>query len=130
MERVLGTTVAVIARNEEKHLPHLLDSLCAGSNADQMYELLFVDNGSTDDSMEILKNYSKKLPIRTLCNSKNNLGLARKIAVENTKTTHIAFVDADCTVNPDWLLNFSRGFKGLSEELPQLAGLCSANPPP
>ncbi len=71
-------------------------------------EICVVDNGSTDGSLELFRNYSirrKSITFR-LVELSHNYGpaYARNRGVENTRGTYIAFLDNDTEVHPDWTL--------------------------
>ncbi len=59
-------------------------------------EIICVDDGSTDDSLKILKEYSEKDPRIQLFHQKNQgAGAARNTALEHARGKYIAFLDAD-----------------------------------
>jgi len=64
------------------------------------YELIFIDNGSTDGSREIAEQFQR---IILLSEHKKNPYLARNNALRLAQGSMIAFTDADCTVCGDWL---------------------------
>ena len=60
-------SVVVPVYNEEKNLPLLMDRLeTALRKAGQPYEIIFVDDGSRDDSLEILKGFVGRAGVRVL----------------------------------------------------------------
>ncbi|MBU1726591.1 MAG: glycosyltransferase [Candidatus Omnitrophica bacterium] len=65
-------------------------------------EVVVVDDGSTDKSMEIVSRYPVKI-IKNLDNK--GLGFVRNVAVKNINAEFIASLDADCQPDPDWLLS-------------------------
>ena len=64
------------------------------------YELIFIDNGSTDGSWEIAEQFQGAI---LLSEHKKNPYLARNNALRLAQGSIIAFTDADCTVCGDWL---------------------------
>ncbi len=92
-------SVIVSFFNVEKYIEK-----CAVSLLNQTYqdmEIIFVDDGSEDDSLTILKNVINQYPSKiSRIITKKNAGLpqARKTGVENAKGEYIAFADSD-----DWL---------------------------
>ena len=55
--------VSVVIRtlNEEKHLPELLESIRKQSSDYFDFEIVIVDSGSTDNTLEIAKSYSARI---------------------------------------------------------------------
>ena len=66
-------------------------------------ELIAVDNGSTDGTIEILRRYESQLKV--LEQSKRGVSAARNLGVQHARGDHIAFIDSDCIAEPDWLRN-------------------------
>ena len=64
-------------------------------------ELIFVDNGSTDGSSEILQSFAGR--IRILHQPKRGAGAARNLGIRQARFPVIAFIDSDCEADPDWL---------------------------
>lgn len=85
-------SVIINCYNGEKFLKETLDSLSEQSFVD--YEVVFVDNCSTDNSAAIAKNFGKKLKYyRTEHNVP--LGEARNYALDRCNGKYIAFLDSD-----------------------------------
>ncbi|MFC1520799.1 glycosyltransferase [Elusimicrobiota bacterium] len=92
----------ICALNEEKALPQLLDDI-AQIKKDLDMHVVFVDDGSTDNSLDIVKNRSGGLPVKIIKNPEN-LGLGSSIRRALTlicpdalETDFIATMDADNT---------------------------------
>ena len=94
-------TVLVCCYNAEEFIKKCLDSL-----ADQIsainFEILFVDDASTDNSLKIAESYSKKLKNFKIINNRENEGLVRccNKAIQEIKTPYFMRLDAD-----DWLVS-------------------------
>jgi glycosyltransferase involved in cell wall biosynthesis len=95
--------VAVIVPfyNEEATLPACLDSLLKLDYPAGLLELIFVDNNSSDRSVSIVEREAGRIEL--LHESTPGAGAARNCAIRNTRAEIIAFTDADCFVEPDWL---------------------------
>jgi glycosyltransferase involved in cell wall biosynthesis len=91
-------SVIIIFLNEEKFIAEAIDSVFA-QNYDH-WELLLVNDGSTDNSTNIALNYAQKNPqqVRYLEHSNHeNCGMSasRNLGIEHAKGEFIAFLDAD-----------------------------------
>ena len=64
------------------------------------YEVLVVNDGSTDSTREIAEGYDY---IRLINQENKGLSEARNVGIEATTGEIIAFTDADCMADPDWL---------------------------
>lgn len=80
-------SLCMIVKNEEKYIAKSIDSVKNIVN-----EIVIVDTGSTDSTLEILKNYNVKL-----YNYKweNDFASARNFAINKVKSDWILFLDAD-----------------------------------
>lgn len=92
-------SVVVAAYNAAKTLGLCLDSLKSLNYPD--YEVIVVDDGSTDATGEIAARYPN---IRYLRHPRNlGLSAARNTGIEAAKGEVVAFTDADCRADEDWL---------------------------
>jgi len=98
-----AVSVIVPAYNVERYLPECLDSLLAQTFAD--FEILVIDDGSTDGSPTIIARYAQEQPDRIRVFSKPNGGLgdARNFGIDRAYGAYLAFVDADDVVEPTML---------------------------
>jgi glycosyltransferase involved in cell wall biosynthesis len=86
--------------NAEKYLVRCLDSITAQTLNE--IEILCVNDGSTDRSVEILNRYAEKdSRIRIFHQENKGPGVARNLALDNAKGKYILFCDADDTLEPD-----------------------------
>ncbi|MDP2173390.1 MAG: glycosyltransferase [Candidatus Cloacimonadaceae bacterium] len=103
-----GISVIIAARNEEINLPRLLKSLSALVYPQNLYEIIIINDHSTDASMRILAEYNGKHNIRLIDFQDSLPGLTgKKAAIMNginaARYDILAFTDADCVVPPSWL---------------------------
>ena len=115
-------SVIIAARNEAANLPRLLESL---SELDYpSYEVIIVNDHSTDASAAILDDWDAKHHIRALHLTGSSPGLVGKKAAIDYGIKHstfdlLAFTDADCEVNPQWLHEINAA---MGDELDYLLG--------
>ena len=88
-------SVVVPIYNVEKYVADCLDSILNQSNQD--FEIICINDGSTDFSGEIVKNYQKNYSDKIVYAEQENLGLsaARNAGIAIAKGEYICFVDSD-----------------------------------
>jgi len=113
-------SVIIAARNEDKHLSFLLDNLLKQDYPQDKFEIIIVNDRSTDKTDYILNNFSKKYSqIKYISIQDEIPGLVRKKRALTEGVNHaqgevLLFTDADCRPGKFWLSSmnevFSRGF--------------------
>ena len=89
--------------NAERFLSQCLDSILRQTYQD--WELIAVDDGSKDGSIEILKSYEKRdNRIHIISKENEGVSIARNVALEQTHGDYIYFVDSDDIVMPEGLM--------------------------
>lgn len=98
---MLKVSVVVPIYNVEKYLARCLDSLV--TQTIDIYEIILVNDGSTDNSQMIADNYVAKYPhlIRSYYKSNGGLSSARNYGMQFVTGEYIGFVDSDDWVSPD-----------------------------
>lgn len=93
-------SIIVPVYNVENYLSECLDSICNQTLED--IEIICINDGSSDDSLKILEEYSKK-DDRIVVISKENggQGIARNLGINLAKGEYIGFVDSDDWIEPD-----------------------------
>jgi len=96
-------SVVIPVRNGACHLDEQLRALAVQSLRDP-WELLVVDNGSTDGTRELVFKWSGRLPIR-LIDAADHQGVnaTRNRGAQAARAPLLAFCDADDRVEPGWL---------------------------
>ena len=118
----MSTLVSVIicTFNRSGSLREALASL-AGQTLDRgQFEIVVLDDGSSDDTRDLCLKWSKRLAnlvvLSTACN--RPLGSARNAATGAAKGDYLLFMDDDCTAAPDWIEAMRRSL----ERVPIVAG--------
>ena len=94
-EKMKTVSVIVAVYNCEQYLDKCIQSVLGQTFQD--FELLLVNDGSTDNSPNILKTYALKYPEQIKVFEKENggQGLARNLALKQANGIYIVFLDAD-----------------------------------
>ncbi|WP_294455629.1 glycosyltransferase family 2 protein [uncultured Bacteroides sp.] len=95
-------SIIVPIYNSENYLNRCLDSILSQTFCD--WELILIDDGSTDQSVGICEEYAQKdNRIRVFHKQNGGVSSARNIGLKNAKGEWVTFCDSDDFVNPDWL---------------------------
>lgn len=96
----IKVSVIVPVYNVEKYLRQCLDALVNQTLKD--IEIICVNDGSSDNSLQILQEYSYNYPNIIVINQKNQgAGLARNVGINQAQGDYIGFVDPDDWIEPD-----------------------------
>lgn len=95
-------SIIVPVYNTEKYLARCIESIT--SQTYRNFELIAVNDGSTDNSIELLENIAKKDERVIIINHEKNKGLyhARITGVEHSNGEYIGFVDSDDYISCDY----------------------------
>ncbi|MFN3966201.1 MAG: glycosyltransferase [Endomicrobiia bacterium] len=106
-------SIIIPVRNGEKTIEKCISSIFNLDYSD--YELIVVNDGSTDRTEEIINNVitqfiEKKNKFKLIKTEGVGPSEARNIAIREAKGEFIAFTDADCIVDKNWLNELLKGF--------------------
>jgi glycosyltransferase involved in cell wall biosynthesis len=101
-------SIIVVFFNAERTLRECVESIL--NQEFKNFELILVNDGSTDNSIKTIKPLLKNKKIK-LINLKKNQGVskARNTGIKKAKGTLIAFTDADCKTHKKWLKELING---------------------
>lgn len=107
-------TISIVNLNGHDYLKDCLDSIKDLNYPEKEVEIIVVDNGSTDGSVEFINtNY----PEVKIISNKHNLGFAKanNQAAREAKGDYVAFLNNDTKVDKDWLTELLRPVYGSDE---------------
>ena len=97
-------SVIVCTYNRSSLLKDCLDTLVEQNADSLLYEVVIVDNNSTDNTVEVaghfIKSYSN---IRLVLEKKQGLGHARNRGWHEAKGRYVAYIDDDARAHNDWI---------------------------
>lgn len=104
-------SVIIPTFNRSSMIVETLDSVFAQRLAD--FEVLVVDDGSTDDTVAILQTYAGRL--RVLVQPNRGPGAARNLAAEHARGEYLAFLDSDDMWFPWTLETYAQVLRGSTD---------------
>lgn len=101
----MKVSLVIPAFNEAQYLGQCLDSLLAQTLNPEDFDVLLVDNGSTDMTLEVARRHaaSQRLNLRVISKPKVSISAVRNFGAALTTGETLAFLDADCAPEPNWL---------------------------
>lgn len=105
-------SIIIVNWNGKKHLQYCLPSLIKINYPN--YEVILVDNGSVNGSVELVEDNYKKI---TIIENKTNLGFAEgnNKGIRRAKGEYILFLNNDTKVKPDFLTKLVKDLEGNPE---------------
>ena len=93
-------SIIIPVYNSEKYLIKCLDSIC-NQITKYKYQIICINDGSTDNSLEILNKYQNRFENFYIINQKNGgISNARNNGIKASSGTYLGFID-----NDDWVTN-------------------------
>lgn len=116
MKADIKISVIIPIYNCQKYLSECLQSLTNQSISD--FEVILVDDGSTDNSLKICKIYSQnKKNVKVIHTDNNGVSVARNIGLKNSKGELITFIDADDVLEYNYLEVLSQSIENYNADL-------------
>ena len=118
----LNISVVICTYNRDKFIGEALESLTNQSLPSDNFEIIIVNNNSTDNTENICKNFITKNPgldIKYVIESNQGLSFARNRGIAESKYDIITYIDDDAYAKPDFLELIFNYFN----QHPQTAGI-------
>lgn len=110
-------SVIIPVYNGQNVISNCLKALLNQNYPKNKYEIIVVDDGSTDDTVEIFSKFKK---VRLIKQKHSGPAVARNFGASKSKGDILLFTDADCVQPKDWVRNMIEPFK--DEEIAGVSG--------
>jgi glycosyltransferase involved in cell wall biosynthesis len=104
-----GLSVVILSYNSASTIGHCLESLVNQCNQD--FEVVLVDDDSTDDTVTIADGFSSSLRLSVVRNGSHSIPHGRNIGLSRSQAPLVAFLDSDDSAAPDWTQVIADSFK-------------------
>jgi glycosyltransferase involved in cell wall biosynthesis len=102
-------SAVVCTYNRGPYLAKTIESLLNQTLSRALYEIVMVDNASTDDTASIVKGYAHE-GVRYVYEPKQGLSHSRNTGFRQSRGDVVAYIDDDATARPDWLERLLKAF--------------------
>ncbi|NIM15261.1 MAG: glycosyltransferase [Candidatus Aminicenantes bacterium] len=116
-------SAVICTHNREKFIREAVTSLLEQTLNKDLYEIIVVDNRSTDDTARIIKEMeSRETNIRYVFEENLGLSYARNTGWQNSKGKYVAYLDDDAAASSGWLSGIVKYFEKAGEEIAVAGG--------
>ena len=119
-------SVVIPAYNEQDYVAACLQSL-TWQKTKTKFEVILIDNNSTDNTNKIANSFKDKLNIRVIVEKQQGRGVARWRGFEEAVGSIIFSTDADTILPEDWVERFMKYFA--NKEIVAVTSLCNIDEP-
>lgn len=110
MSKPPALSVITLTKNRAEFLRENLRSLLGQTKPGD--EIIIVDNGSTDETPSVIRQFTHSLPIRAFRTGKSGFPALYNFAIAKTRNPVIVFYDDDCIASPGFLTGHRNAHRG------------------
>ena len=111
-------SVVIPIYNKEEHINNCINSIISQTLTDDKYEIICINDGSTDNSASIIEEYKHSNKNIFLVNKQNNgVSSARNCGIKLARGKYILFLDADDTISNNTLIDIVEYFDNVYDEI-------------
>lgn len=103
LKKYPGVTIIVPCYNEEDTIAQTVQSLLQLRYPSDKLDIILIDDGSTDNTWNILQSFSQKRSIRVFHQENSGKHVAINVGIEHTRTELVGGLDSDSYVHPEAL---------------------------
>ncbi|MGD8523207.1 MAG: exopolysaccharide biosynthesis polyprenyl glycosylphosphotransferase, partial [Desulfobacterales bacterium] len=123
LEKQTQISVIVPTYNNADILPVCLEALMAQEYPRDEYEIIVVDDGSTDHTPEVVSQFTDRIPaVRYFHQANQGPAAARNNGAKHAVGDIIIFTDDDCVAQPQWINHMSRPFHKSGDNIAAVKG--------
>ncbi len=111
----IEVSIIVPAYNVEDYIEKCIDSILNQSYKN--FELLIIDDGSSDNTADICKAYLKDKRIKLICQKNSGVSNARNKGINMAKGKYIAFIDADDELAENYIEKMLKTLEATKSEM-------------
>lgn len=132
IKKQYALSVIVAARNEEANITRLLDSLREQDYDPRKYEIILVDDHSSDKTISLIKQHQKQYPDFSLKvitlegETASGKKKALSVGIEKARGEVLCFTDADCIPDKEWLSSINQAYQNTGNQM-HLGGVRYSN---
>ena len=127
----LKISVVIAAKNETTNISNLISSLSNQSYSKDNFEVVIVDDNSTDNTFTVVKETIKEFDNFRVIKAENKLFKGKRgaldIGIKATTNPYILITDADCEPEKEWINSFAYGFRNKNDFLFGIAPYSATN---
>ena len=113
----LFVSVVVACRNEQKHLPSLLNDISVQDYHPDLFELIIIDDNSSDRTFNLPSEFKGIKNIKVIKNEGKGKKRAIRSGVNASAGDFIIVTDADCYMGKEWIRTIASFFEDKNPEL-------------
>ena len=111
MNNEFDVSVVIPTYNRCEQLPGAIESLIAQDSDRVRYEVIVVDNNSTDRTRQVVESFcNADVPVRYVFDRRPGASFARNAGITEANAPIVAFIDDDIRVHPSWMTTLKEKF--------------------
>lgn len=111
----LNISIIIAAKNEAKNIPGLISALLNQSYSKDKFEVIIVDDNSSDNTYKIVEEATRELDNFRIIKAENKLYKGKRgaldVGIKLAKHSYILISDADCEPKREWINSFANNFE-------------------